>query len=99
MEKRLGTSGDVYGISVITTIENNYVITGLIQTPNVGEVSYVACLNQSGDIIWERQIGMYGSDKITSVQETGDGGYILTGQSKEYPRNGLTYNIRKGEER
>ncbi|MBT2658642.1 hypothetical protein J7E81_26060 [Bacillus sp. ISL-18] len=91
-EKNIGSSGDDYGVSILTTKENNYVITGLKQTSNMGLVSYVACLNDSGDILWENQIGSYGSDKITSIFETSDGGFILTGSSKDYPRNGLKYN-------
>jgi hypothetical protein len=91
-EKNIGSSGDDYGISIITTKENNYVITGLKQTSNMGLVSYVACLNDSGDILWEYQIGSYGSDKLTSISETSDGGFILTGSSKDYPRSDLKYN-------
>nr|WP_263324314.1 hypothetical protein [Neobacillus sp. Marseille-Q6967] len=91
-EKNVGSSEDEYGVSIISTKENNYIITGLKQTRNAGLVSYVACLNHNGEIVWENQIGSYRSDKITSVSETSDGGFILTGSSKDYPRNGLKYN-------
>ncbi|NJP58747.1 hypothetical protein HCN81_24780, partial [Salmonella enterica subsp. enterica serovar Typhimurium] len=77
-ERSLGSSGNDYGVSVITTREKNYLITGEIQTPNDGAVSYIACLTENGDLVWEKQIGRYGSDTITSVKQTSDEGFILT---------------------
>jgi hypothetical protein len=90
-DKKIGSTGNDYGRSVITTKEGYYIILGSKQTNEAGNVSYIACLNQDGEIIWENHIGRYGSDSFLSVKETVDGGFVLTGTSRAIAKDGLAY--------
>ncbi len=46
---------------------------------------WVVKLNRAGEIEWQRTIGGSDIDEILDLQQTRDGGYILTGNSVSYP--------------
>jgi hypothetical protein len=45
---------------------------------------YVTKLDDSGHVAWSNIYGGSGNDQATSIEKTGDGGYIITGQTSSF---------------
>jgi uncharacterized delta-60 repeat protein len=79
-----GTSWD-YGHSIQQTSDGGYVIGGY--TLSFGVVNYdvyVVKLDSLGNLQWTKTIGGNGDDRGYSVQQTSDGGYVLTGYTASF---------------
>ena len=79
-DKAFGGPGDTVGYSVQQTGDGGYIITGS-KVPDVmrgGEI-WLIKTDANGKEVWDRTIGGSGDDVGESVQQTGDGGYIITG--------------------
>lgn len=68
----LGGSGEAVG----KTSDGGYIVTGTTTTGNV----YLAKVNSSGTVQWERSFGSPGGETGYSVQETSDQGFIIAGK-------------------
>lgn len=74
-----GNEGD-YGNSVQQTSDGGYIITGLTWLiRNVDCDVYLIKTNSNGEILWTQTYGGEYYDQGKSVQQTTDGGYIITG--------------------
>ena len=87
-----GTSSDE-GFSVEQTTDGGYIIVGntlsFVQFPNsTGWDIYLIKTDESGNEQWFQSIGGTGYDDGFSVEQTSDGGYVITGYS-ETNGNGL----------
>jgi hypothetical protein len=82
-----GTSIDE-GSSVQQTTDGGYIITGSKINGNNGRDVYLIKTNSLGDSLWTRTLGGTGEDWGMSVQQTSDGGYIITGGTNSFG-NGL----------
>ncbi len=71
--------------SVSNVSDGGYIATGMTATNN-GDV-YLAKVDTSGSIVWEKNFGSPGGDTGHSVQETSDHGFIIAGAG-----SGGTYN-------
>jgi len=79
-----GTDSDV-GFSVQETSDGGYIITGWTWSFGAGSVDvYLIRTNSSGDTLWTRTYGDSLDDFGTSVQQTSDGGYIITGWTTSF---------------
>jgi hypothetical protein len=67
------------GFSVQQTSDGGYVIAGLFFPPVGDEEVYLIKTDSFGDTLWTRTYGGSDDDWGTSVRQTSDGGYIITG--------------------
>ena len=85
-QKTYGGSDDDRGNDIIQTLDGGYAIIGFT-TSNDGDVSenngahdfWVSKLDAYGNIIWNKSFGFLGADIGTSIIQSSDGGYLLTG--------------------
>ena len=87
-ERCLGGSAADYACNVQQTSDGGYVIAGYTHS-NDGDVSgnhgssdfWVVKLDNAGTVIWQRCLGGSDSDYGRYIQQTSDGGYIITGNA------------------
>ena len=80
-----GSSSDV-AWSVKQTADGGYIIAGStrsndgdVRGNHGGEDFWLAKLNESGNLVWQRCLGGTGEDIAYSVRPTADGGYVVAG--------------------
>jgi hypothetical protein len=85
-----GSDGD-YLSSVQQTIDGGYILGGYSRqpfqaikprTPTERKITGSVKTDAGGNIQWQNTIGASGNDRLYSVQQTADGGYILGGYSE-----------------
>tara|TARA_B110000908_G_C10209699_1_gene429549 strand:+ start:176 stop:484 length:309 start_codon:yes stop_codon:yes gene_type:complete len=74
-----GTGGD-YGYSVQQTSDGGYIITGWTNSFGNSVDVYLVKTDGNGNELWSQTLGGIGGDYGFSVQQTSNGGYILTGR-------------------
>ena len=85
-EKTYGGTLDDRGAGLVTTLDGGYIITGYVSS-NDGDVSvnggnqdfWIAKLNASGNLLWEKSFGYTGSDRAYSIINTQDNGVLISG--------------------
>ena len=93
-QKSLGGSDEDQLYSIQQTTDAGYVMAG-ISFSNDGDVSggnhgdgdyWVVKLDSTGTLVWQNSLGGAGLDGAFSIQQTFDGGYVVSGTS--YSNNG-----------
>jgi hypothetical protein len=88
--KLLGGSNDDYARSIQQTTDGGYIISGYSDSSANGDVSgtnhgdydyWIVKLNAIGNIVWNKLLGGSNDDYATFIQQTTDGGYIISGYS------------------
>jgi len=89
-QKSLGGTNEDVAYSIRQTVDNGYIIAGSSNsndgdvTGNHGDFSndfWIVKLDNIGKLMWERSLGGSGKEEATSIQQTTDKGYIVSGFS------------------
>lgn len=82
--------GNEYGYCVALTNDGGYIVSGSYSNFIIGEDDiFLLKLKPNGDTIWTRTYGGNGFEWGSYVQQTTDGGYIVTGQTPAFGAGGF----------
>ena len=71
---------DVFVYNAIQIHNGDYIIAGKKIT-NSNTKAFVKSYDENGNVNWEKIFGNTGIDEFYSVEQTNDGGFILTGKT------------------
>ncbi len=81
-QKTYGGDDQDWGYSIRQTGDGGYVVTGGTWSFGAGNVDFwVLKLRPDGTVEWQKTYGGVDSDRPFSIQQTGDGGYIVAGET------------------
>jgi Secretion system C-terminal sorting domain len=83
--KTYGGKGDEFGYAIQQTSDNGYIIVGSSNSFGAGSNDvYLIKTNASGDTLWTKTYGGLSDEAGYAVQETSDGGYVITGNTNSF---------------
>ncbi len=88
--KTFGRTNNDWGYSVQQTSDGGYIVAGYSSFIAGHTNVYLIKTDTNGDTLWTKTFGGTNNDKARSVQQTTDGGYIITGSTNSF---GSTYEI------
>jgi len=83
-----GSSGGDAGQSVIQTFDDGYIICGYTPTIQVDANLWVIKTDSYGIVVWEDDFGGSADEIGFSIDQTLDGGYIITGTTSSFGAGG-----------
>jgi PKD repeat protein len=91
-----GGGADDHGLYVNTTSDGGYIMSGFLQGIGFGatDISLIK-VDASGNLQWSKIYGGAGSDWGDYVEQTPDGGYVVTGYTDSYGAGGADVYILK----
>ena len=94
--KTFGASNDAKGYSVTQTTDGGYIVCGQIESIIFydGLDVYLIKTDENGVEQWSKTFGGTSRDRGYSVEQTTDGGYIITGETRSFSNNREIYIIK-----
>ncbi len=87
----LQSMGGCYYYSIQQTSDGGYILAGETKPFGAASTSIsVLKLDNEGNVIWQKTYTNTGWDKAPSIHQTGDGGYIVAGETNFYTPYGYT---------
>ncbi len=84
-ERTFGGLGKDIGFSVKQTEDDGYIVVGATKPHMIGDYDiWLIKTDSKGNHEWDRTFGGRGNDWPNAIQETADGGYIITGGTESY---------------
>ncbi|MEI7801785.1 MAG: T9SS type A sorting domain-containing protein [Bacteroidota bacterium] len=84
-QKSLGGSAEDFGTTLKPTSDNGFILVGTTASYGAGgDDIYLIKLNADGDTIWTKTYGGSDDEYGSSVKQTSDGGYIISGDTKSF---------------
>jgi hypothetical protein len=81
-QKAYGGTGTEMAKSIRQTRDGGYIVAGQTSSFGAGDINlWVMKLSSAGVITWQKRYGGTGDDYAGSIQQTQDGGYIVTGHT------------------
>ena len=81
----IGGNGEDRGFSVEQTTDGGYIITGMTSSYGAGGFDiWLIRTDSAGSTLWTKTFGGSFWDWATEVQQTTDGGYIITGMTESF---------------
>ena len=100
-QKLLGGNGEDRASSVKQTTDGGYIVEGYSYSSNSGDVAgtnhgdadiWVVKLDALGNITWQKLLGGYAEELSYDIQQTTDGGYIVSGQTLSFDSGNVGLN-------
>jgi hypothetical protein len=83
--KTYGGASDDRANSVQQTTDGGYIVAGRTSSFGAGSVdAFLIKTDENGNIIWAKTYGGASDDRVNSVQQTSDGGYIVAGHTMSF---------------
>jgi len=83
--KTFGGDGDEYGWDIRTTNDNGYIIASQTNSFGKGEIdAYLLKVDENGNELWSNTYGGDKIDRVFSIQETRDNGFVTAGITYSY---------------
>jgi len=95
-QKTFGGSGEDVAYSIQQTTDGGFIVAGCTSSFGAGGYDiYILKLNSSGTLIWQKTFGGGFDDKVYSIQQTTDGGYIVAGYTDSFGAGGYDVYVLK----
>jgi len=86
-QKTFGGSGYDWAYSIQQTSDGGYIVAGWTWSfGEGGKDIYILKLNENGQLVWQKTFGGCSDDVAHSIQQTSDGGYIISGEKDNTDR-------------
>ena len=84
-QKSIGGSAEDYATNLSPTSDNGFILLGTTASFGAGgDDIYLIKLNANGDTMWTKTYGGTNDEYGSSVKQTTDGGYIISGDTKSF---------------
>ncbi len=95
-QKTYGGNSVDQSLSIKQTKDGGYIVAGATHSFGAGELdAWVLKLRADGTVEWQKTYGGSDAERAFSIQQTGDGGYILAGDTVSFGAGGLDILVLK----